>query len=924
VVGDAAQEILASTGCSVELAAQEDVSDQVTIRGPPAKLPLALTAAMEKASAVRVESVEVSSAHRGAPPEHARRLLRWLSLGGKIPRPAGVQVFLPRNALVESGDAAAPLSIDIVGADAEAVSNVRAQLEALVRSVPPSFVKIIDVDPLLHRFIIGKQGKGLQAYAKRGVDVIFPPAPSATNEAGTGAEGRSDVVLVLADASQLGEGDAKAKAASAESLLQSIAEEVERAAGQAADLTTEVLNVPQRFHAQILGSKGTTLNAILGAAGEDRLVSVRMGQGRGPPSAGAPAPSPADDTITVRGPSAEVARVVAELQKVAKDVQEDAIVNGHVAEFSVDAEHVRHLVGRAGASVAKLRDELGVRIDFDDAPEAGASKGPKAKGAKTKVTITGRQENVKACKERILAQAAQLADETTITLKVPQSMHGSIIGSGGKYVTRLQDNYGVRVNFPSQNAEKADEVTIRGGKKGVEEARREIVELLQYEEANNQTTTVVVSRSSIARIMGKGGATVNKIRDDTEAQIDVDRAADEAEGATTTIRIRGTKKAIDAARGAILAIAKDVDAEETFSLNIPSRFHGLLLGSGGQNLRDIIARASGGGSGDDQARLGAQLVQFPRRGDKNADPDTVIVRGPGDVARKVKDELAAAAAELADRVTVGTVVAPASQRGLMGALRELQSTHNVRILMPSFREFAAAKEESVNSAETADAAEGSVVLLVGKRAACDAAARELAQRFTAHSEQVTISRAAHAKLANQQFFRSLRATGVSADAPRVAPVAAPAAEQAAPSAGAAAARIDLDDAVDLGAGDDDDEFGFTIVELPPVTGEDVTWTLTASSPETLAAGVARLRAEADETGAITHEGRLTVDGSVVPRLVGKQGSALKQHEEASGAHIDIPRSGNGTVIIRGTRDQVLAAKERIVRAASAPARPRRD
>ncbi len=64
LVGDAANDILASTSCSVELAAIDDPSDSVTIRGPQTQLPLALTAAMEKANAVRVEVVDVVAAHR--------------------------------------------------------------------------------------------------------------------------------------------------------------------------------------------------------------------------------------------------------------------------------------------------------------------------------------------------------------------------------------------------------------------------------------------------------------------------------------------------------------------------------------------------------------------------------------------------------------------------------------------------------------------------------------------------------------------------------------------------------------------------------------------------------------------------------------------------------------------------------------------
>ena len=51
---------------------------------------------------------------------------------------------------------------------------------------------------------------------------------------------------------------------------------------------------------------------------------------------------------------------------------------------------------------------------------------------------------------------------------------------------------------------------------------------------------------SVARILGKGGATINDIKDTTGAQIDVDKASDDS--AVANITVRGTKKAIAEAK----------------------------------------------------------------------------------------------------------------------------------------------------------------------------------------------------------------------------------------------------------------------------------------------------------------------------------------------------------------------------------------
>jgi hypothetical protein len=78
---------------------------------------------------------------------------------------------------------------------------------------------------------------------------------------------------------------------------------------------------------------------------------------------------------------------------------------------------VSHIVGKGGAGVQKLREELGVRIDFDEqgtsnsnnAEGATIVKGKKAKpSTQSHVKLQGRKENVEEAKKRILRQIEQL------------------------------------------------------------------------------------------------------------------------------------------------------------------------------------------------------------------------------------------------------------------------------------------------------------------------------------------------------------------------------------------------------------------------------------------------------------------------------------------------------------------------------------
>lgn len=194
------------------------------------------------------------------------------------------------------------------------------------------------------------------------------------------------------------------------------------------------------------------------------------------------------------------------------------------------------------------------------------------------------------------------ADETSEVLKIPSQYHAQLIGQGGKYAIRLEETYSVKITFPRSSAEngegktreqlKADEVLVKGGKKGVASAKSELLEALEFEKESNKVLKFDVPTRSVARILGKGGASINEIKNDTGAQIDVDKTSD-GNGSVTQISVRGTKEAINAAKSAILAIAEQVGEETTASLDIETKFHRAIIGAGGQGLKDLIIRCGG-------------------------------------------------------------------------------------------------------------------------------------------------------------------------------------------------------------------------------------------------------------------------------------------------------------------------------------------
>ena len=262
--------------------------------------------------------------------------------------------------------------------------------------------------------------------------------------------GRDDVLLVYRRGKDAEE---------AVNVLDDVQKAIASAAAAAADLRTVHFSVPRKFHSVIRGADGTVLNALIG---EDRML-VSMG-GRIPVKTVSEPLT--EDSIVVRGPGEAVARVVAQIQQMARDAEQDSIENGFVEEIQVRGSYLPHLIGRGGSNLIKLREELGVRFDV------GSEESDRSKPVP--VRITGRKECVAVAKERLLAQVERLADEVLQIIQVPVEMHGALIGQGGKYVLRLQDKYDGRILFPHQGDSttlKPNEVSIRGGRKGVAAAR---------------------------------------------------------------------------------------------------------------------------------------------------------------------------------------------------------------------------------------------------------------------------------------------------------------------------------------------------------------------------------------------------------------------------------------------------------------------
>ncbi|XP_074385251.1 tudor and KH domain-containing protein isoform X4 [Zonotrichia albicollis] len=104
--------------------------------------------------------------------------------------------------------------------------------------------------------------------------------------------------------------------------------------------------------------------------------------------------------------------------------------------------------------------------------------------------------------------------------------------------------------------------------------------------------TVRVPRTALKSLIGRRGATINQLRQETGAQIEVEEEEEEEdEEGQSLVQISGSPGQVCRARAAVLRIVAD-SAPVAEQLRVPQRAVGRIIGRGGETVR-AICRSSG-------------------------------------------------------------------------------------------------------------------------------------------------------------------------------------------------------------------------------------------------------------------------------------------------------------------------------------------
>lgn len=294
-------------------------------------------------------------------------------------------------------------------------------------------------------------------------------------------------------------------------------------------------------------------------------------------------------TINLRGPSTAVESLTAKIFAFVEQEKAEEKERGYTQTFDFPPDQARRLIGRQGGFIGELREKFDVEIQVQDGKVE--LKGPKAK--------------VDRARDHIVSLGRQWADETTYTIKVDPKYHRELIGTQGATVQKLETRHKVKILFPRtakaakedqsvadtaseagrpRRNQEPDEIVIRGPKRGADEARSEILDLVNYARETSNTATVVVQEKQLPRLIGQRGAYIEEIRRDTGAKIDIPDKSGVADG-VVEIKLKGTKAQVAQAKKILEEKKAILDDTVVREIEVNKKHHRALIGASGMSLQ---------------------------------------------------------------------------------------------------------------------------------------------------------------------------------------------------------------------------------------------------------------------------------------------------------------------------------------------------
>merc|ERR1719445_2239321 len=396
-----------------------------------------------------------------------------------------------------------------------------------------------------------------------------------------------------------------------------------------------VLPCPTWLHKYIIGKKGAGIQRISQDLPKVHIVFQD------------------DGTIKVDGPPDEVEKARLDLEdQVSKLVKDTAF-----ADVKVDAKYHKHIIGKGGSTINKIKAEADVTINIPDT-DSGA----------TVIRIEGNKAGVEKAKAELDAMVQKMENEKEKDLILENRFHRQLIGAKGGEIEKIRKEFTtVQISFPDLGS-KSDIVKLRGPKDDVDKCAKYFNKLHKELLESGYQTKVPIFKQFHKFVIGKGGANIRRIRDETDTRIDLPDSTTDSDMITITGKKQNVVKAVEAIQQIQSEMANIVAKE----IMIPAKIHNTVIGAGGKLIQSIMSECGG------------VAIKFPENGSGS---DKVTVRGPVDDVEKAIKLLR----ELSDEkqlsgISVEVKAKPQHHKFLIGRagvhIQKIRDETGARIIFP--------------------------------------------------------------------------------------------------------------------------------------------------------------------------------------------------------------------------------------------------
>uniref|UniRef100_A0AC34QWA0 K Homology domain-containing protein n=2 Tax=Panagrolaimus sp. JU765 TaxID=591449 RepID=A0AC34QWA0_9BILA len=301
--------------------------------------------------------------------------------------------------------------------------------------------------------------------------------------------------------------------------------------------------------------------------------------------------------------------------KRANDGQASSTMNNmseyHICETVEIPDNVVGLViGRGGEQITAIQQQTGCRVQMANDPTESGTRlctlnGPKANvdAAKKMITdVIGRSAGRQTTNPGMMPPGGGASSGyITETMMIPGQKCGLVIGRNGETIKTLQEQLGVKMLLIQENQSVSSgpkPLRISGDPMKVENAKRTVEGLINNEEGarvqvSKSVGEVIVPRASVGIIIGKGGETIKRLGLESGCKIQF-KPDDDPSTPDRCATLQGSAEQITRATQMIsdlLQRSQSQGQQETFLMHVPANKTGLVIGKGGDTIKQINAES---------------------------------------------------------------------------------------------------------------------------------------------------------------------------------------------------------------------------------------------------------------------------------------------------------------------------------------------